>query len=67
MNSSLCWNLCGLSNEGGQHKTIENCCVPYLVERVLPIMAYIYVPFLAHLCTQLPIGTHAPFQPNKTL
>ena len=30
----------------------------------LPLMAYIYLPFLAHLCTQLPIGTHVPFQPR---
>ena len=30
----------------------------------LPLMAYIYLPFSAHLYTQLPIGMHVPFQPN---
>ena len=27
-------------------------------------MEYIYLPFSAHLYTQLPIGMHVPFQPN---
>ena len=27
-------------------------------------MAYVYLPFVAHLCTQLTLGMHVPFQPN---
>ena len=30
----------------------------------LLLMVYIYLPFLAHLCTQYPIETHVPLQPN---
>ena len=30
----------------------------------LPLMVYIYLPYLACLCTQLPIRKHVPFQPN---
>ena len=30
----------------------------------LPLMVYIHLPFLAHLCIQYPIGAHVPFQPN---
>ena len=29
-----------------------------------PFMVYIYLPYSAHLCTQLLIGTHVSFQPN---
>ena len=30
----------------------------------LPLMVYIYLPFLAHLRTNYPTGTHVPIQPN---
>ena len=36
--------------------------IPIMVHTVL--CQYIYLPFLAHLCTQLPIETPVPFEPN---
>ena len=76
--ASICLGVCPLGDGGsGSHHACgamfmchfwHNFDGPFYSNSgtygTLPLLVYIYLPFLAHLCTNYPIGTRAPIQPN---